>query len=161
MVGDGPGASAQRDLEERVAVQQHDDGHQKPQRERKVGGRFVGFVEGVRTRKFILVIHQSFLLLGREHTVLTLDVPGFGVVGAPNFGRSLFRKVVVVLELGQISFTAQTPCEMVVVGDEAHVICVYGSKRSKTVTDDGEERYEHVVDHVDDIELTAADVDPS
>ncbi len=48
-----------------------------------------------------------------------------------------------------------------VVGNEDHMVGVYGSKRSKTVADHGEESDEHEVDDVDDVELSPADFNPA
>lgn len=50
MVADTPGASAERNLEQRVAVQQDHDGNKNAKREGVVGERLVGFVECMRPR---------------------------------------------------------------------------------------------------------------
>lgn len=45
--------------------------------------------------------------------------------------------------------------------DETHVVGVDGPEGRQAVADDGEERDEHVVDYVDYVVVSAADVDPS
>ena len=64
MVRYGPGARAQRDLEDGVAIEETDDGDEEAERESVVGGGLVGFVERVRFGEFVLVVHE-LLLMGR------------------------------------------------------------------------------------------------
>lgn len=47
MVADSPGAGSEGDLQERVTVQQHDNGDEEAEGKGEVGGCFVGFIEGV------------------------------------------------------------------------------------------------------------------
>jgi hypothetical protein len=44
---------------------------------------------------------------------------------------------------------------------ETHVVGVYCAEGGKPVADDGEERDEHVVDYVDYVVVSPADVDPA
>ena len=45
--------------------------------------------------------------------------------------------------------------------DEDHVIRVHRPKRGKAIADDGEEPDKDIVNHIDDVELLPADVDPA
>ena len=45
--------------------------------------------------------------------------------------------------------------------DEAHMVCIDGSKRSKTISNNGKESDKHVVNNIDNIIFTASDIDPA
>ena len=66
-----------------------------------------------------------------------------------------------VLELGKSFFSAETPGEMVVVCYEAHMVCVDGSERSESVTDDREESDEDIIDYIDEVGFAVTDIDPA
>lgn len=50
---------------------------------------------------------------------------------------------------------------MVVVCDEDHMVGVDSSERGQAVANNGEEGNENTVDDVNDVELSAADIDPT
>lgn len=97
LVVDAPCACAERDLEERVAVEEHDDGDEEAERERVVGFGLVGFVEGVGFTKLVLVVFELLLLLGRQDgkLPLLLWVGGVGCSGS-RYGGVFCREVVMV-----------------------------------------------------------------
>jgi len=61
-VRDTPRATPKGDLEGRVTVQQRDDGDEQADREGRVCGRLVGFVEGVGFAELRLVVREAALL---------------------------------------------------------------------------------------------------
>lgn len=50
---------------------------------------------------------------------------------------------------------------MMIVCDKYHVISIDTSEGSETVTHDGEESDEDVVDHIDDVVFSASNIDPA
>ena len=50
---------------------------------------------------------------------------------------------------------------MVVVGNVDHVVCVDGSERSETVSNDGEKGDQNTVDNVNDVDLLTSDINPT
>lgn len=54
-----------------------------------------------------------------------------------------------------------SPCQVVVIGDENHVVSVDSTKRGKAVADHRKQGNQDVVYHIDDIELSPANIDPS
>ncbi len=48
-----------------------------------------------------------------------------------------------------------------VVRDKDHMIRVNGPKRSKAIAHDGKEPDKDIVNHIDDVELLPADIDPA
>ena len=69
--------------------------------------------------------------------------------------------VVLVFEIGEVSFAPDLPCQERVASNEDHVVGVDGSERGQPVTHDCEEGYEDVIDDVNNIGLPASDVDPA
>lgn len=158
VIADAPGAGPQCNLEEGVAVQQDHNGHQQTQGKGKVGGRLVRLVEGVRLGELCLVVHQFLLLLQRQDGKLGfLGLLGLGVGIFHDFGG----KIVVVVQGWQRLFPPESPGQVVVVSDVAHVICVDHSEWSQPVTDNGKKRDQDIVDDVDDVQLLISDRDPT
>ena len=62
MVIDTPRAGAKGNLEQRMAVQQDNDGNQDAKREGMMGQRLVRFVERMRSGQFVLVVYKFLLL---------------------------------------------------------------------------------------------------
>lgn len=69
-VVDGPGTCSQGDLQQTVAVEEHDRGDHELEGEGMVGGGFVGLVEGVAFVELGLVVLKSLLLAWRQDGVL-------------------------------------------------------------------------------------------
>jgi hypothetical protein len=119
-----------------------------------MGCSFMRFIKRMRAREFLLVVCKLPLLFGGQHAeFLLLDIGDLVWSGG--------REVVVILELRECAFFAESPGEVVVVSYEAHVVGVDCAKGGKAVADDGEERDEDVVNYVDDVVVPATDVDPA
>ena len=152
-----------------MAIEQDHDGHQEAQGESVVGRRLVRFVEGVRVAEFVLVMHQLFLLCGREYgkfvSVVPVVVVGLRVghvdLGRRHIGRPLLGKVVVVLKSGEMPFAPKTPGKMVVVCNEAHMVGVDDTPWDQTVAHHREQGDQNVVDHVLNVRLTIANINPT
>jgi hypothetical protein len=109
--------------------------------------------------KFLLMMHQSLLLFRIQHAKLPHFL--FAILDIRLIVYCEVREVVAVLELGERAFATQAPGEVVVVGDETHVVGVDYAEGGEAVADYGEEGDEHVVDYVYDVVFAAADVDPA
>lgn len=123
--------------------------------------RFVGLVKRVRAREFLLVMHEPSLLLRGEDAVL-----GYFVAAGLHIGLLIPRwpqtgQVVSVLQFGEGSLTSETPCQTMVMHYKAHMVCIDESERDKTVSHDGEESDEDVIDYVNDVVFPASNVDPA
>lgn len=130
MVVDTPGATAQGDLEQGVAVEDDDDGDEETGGEGVVGDGFVGFVEGVRFGEFVLVVDETELLDAVEDAELVLFVFGRFTPFDIDVDFAPCGEVVLVLEFGQIAFLTNLPRQECVACDEDHVVGVHGAKRS-------------------------------
>lgn len=151
MVIDTPRTGAQSDLETGVEVKDDNDGDEETVGEGVVGVGFVRFVEGVRFCEFRLMVDEASLLDAAEDAELVLFV--FGCI-APfdiNVDLAADGKVVFVLEGGKFPSFANSPGQMGIVGDENHVVGVNCSERSQSVTHNGEESYQDIVDDIDHV----------
>lgn len=97
MIVNTPGTGAESNLEQRVTVQQDDDGDQDTKRERMMGQRLVRFVEGVRPRHFVLVVYKFLLLKAVEDGELVLFVFRGVAKLDIHFNFASGRKVVLIL----------------------------------------------------------------
>jgi hypothetical protein len=70
-------------------------------------------------------------------------------------------EIVAVVELRESLFFPKAPGEMMIVGDEYHVVGVDRTEWSESITDYGEECHEDVVNNVDEIRLASTNIDPT
>jgi hypothetical protein len=106
-------------------------------------------------------MYEPSLLLRAEDAVL-----GYLIATGFHIGLLIPRwphtgQVVSVLQFGEGSLPTAAPCHAVVVHYETHVVGIHYSERDKTVSYNGEESDEDVVDYVDDVVLPASNVDPA
>ncbi|KAH0356660.1 hypothetical protein KCU81_g627, partial [Aureobasidium melanogenum] len=118
------------DLEEGVTIEQDNDSDENSQR------------KGVHALLQVILAHGSIRL-------------GIGIGIGSIYGRAgldftintgLNGEVVFVLEFRQVAFLAETPCQMMVMGDVNHV---------------GEKGDQDIVDDVDNVGLSTSDIDPA
>lgn len=126
-----------------------------------VGHSFVGFVERMRLGKLGLVVHQAQLLASVENRIFVLVL--FGRVSKLDIHIFffLFRQIVFVLQIGKRLLAADLPSQKCVMRDETHMISIHGSEGSQSITHDGEETDQNVIDDVNEVGLFSADVDPA
>lgn len=102
----------------------------------------------MRLGKLGLVVNQPLLLLCIEHGK-------FGLVRVCRLGVDLFHalcwQVIVVSKVRQLLLTSQPPCEVVIVGDKDHVVCVDYPEWSQAVTHEGEERHQDIINDIDEV----------
>lgn len=151
MVIDTPRTRTQGNLETGVKVEDDNDGNEKTVGEGVVGVGFVRFVEGVRFGEFRLVVDEASLLDVAEDAEFILFV--FGCIAPFDVDVDLAAdgKVVFVLEGGKFPSFANSPGQMGIMSDENHVVSVDCSEGSQSVTHNGEESYQDVVDNVDHV----------
>jgi len=70
-------------------------------------------------------------------------------------------EIVAVLEFRESLFFPKAPGEVMVVGDDYHVVGVDYTEWSESITDYGEEGHEDVVNNVDEIGLASTNIDPT
>jgi hypothetical protein len=114
MVTNSPSTSSQCNLKQGVAIEEDDNGDQEAEGEGAVSCGFVWFVERVGLGKFLLVVFELLLLLARQDAVFLFFWVGDG---AGLYGG----EVAAIMELGERLFAAETPCQVVVVSNEAHL----------------------------------------
>jgi len=165
VIADGPGAGTECDLEERMTIKQHDDRDEEAKRKRVMGHCFVRLVEGVRLGEFGLMVLETLLLPGREHTSFSfVDFGELFFVHRRCFDISVcwdWREVANIVQLWQGSFSAQPPRQMMIMRDEAHVIRVHGTERSQAITNHGEQSNQDVVYNIGVVALSTTDADPT
>ena len=107
MVADSPGAGAEGDLEQGMAVEEADDGYQQSEREGMMCGRFVGLVESMGFGELLLMMDKLLLLVFVEYGELVLLFrPFFEIFGL--FGTD-GGEVVVILKLREGFLTSESP----------------------------------------------------
>lgn len=116
---------------------------------------FVRLVEGVGLGELLLVVCEALHLCFVQDAELGFLFSHFNFFGLGSW------EVVVVFELGEGLFAAKAPCQVVVMGDEAHVVCVDGAEGDEAVSHDGEEGNEDIVNYVHDVVFSTTDVDPA
>ena len=90
-----------------------------------MGLRLVGLVKGVRFAEFGLVVFELLLLLWRQHGEFPLFLGVGWVYSAwPRYGSVFGREVIMIGEVGKHVLLTTRPCEMVVVSNVDHVVCV-------------------------------------
>ena len=150
-----------------MAVEKDNDGDEEAEREGVVGFGLVGLVKCVGFGEFPLVVLQLFLLFGREDSqfffLLGLRSNGGGVGRGFDIevGGTFVRKVVFVVQFWESLFSSQSPCEMMIMSNENHVVCIDGSKRSKPIANDGKEGYKHIVYNINNVVSTTSNIDPT
>jgi hypothetical protein len=70
-------------------------------------------------------------------------------------------EIVAILEFRESLFFPKAPGEVMVVGDEYHVICVDCPEWSESIADYGEQSDKDVVNNVDEIGLASTNINPT
>lgn len=131
--------------------------------------RLVRLVECMRLGEFGLMMHEPLLLAGIQHRILVLILLVSIIRPRVSIGLGLrlnilllqSGKVVLVFEIGKFSLLPNLPGQHRIVCNVDHVVRVDGPERSQTITHDGKQSNQNVVDDIDDVELFSADVDPA
>src|SRR5690242_828913 len=71
------------------------------------------------------------------------------------------REIILVVQCRQHVLLPSRPCVVMVVCDIDHVVCVDGSERSESVSNNGEESHQNTVDDMNNVNLLTADIDPA